>query len=139
MGWIVFLWIGVLIITGTTGYFTFQFYNKTYYGKKKKSNTIVSAILAALTVIVLVIGVITTSKLTHTESFKRFKKSWDSEFDGGITREITVYLESGDVIYNVEGKFDVEHNEERLKFVDEEGKVQIIYLGRSSTAIVNEK
>ncbi len=50
-----------------------------------------------------------------------------------------MHLENGDIVFQEEGKFDVEHNEERLKWVDESGKVQIIYLGRSSTAVVREK
>lgn len=89
-------------------------------------------------VVTLIAAVLVIIPLTETESFKRSIKSFQSEFQGGITREIIVYSEGGEEIYRDQGKFDVEHSEERLKWVDESGQVQIIYLGRSSTAVVNE-
>lgn len=137
MGWIILLWFGVLTAVTLLGFGAYALFDS--YGKKRQIKRIFSYILIALMITTIAAGILFTGKLTQTESFKRFKKSWDSEFDGGITREITVYLENGDVIYNIEGKFDVEHSDERLKWVDENGKVQIIYLGRSSTAVVNEK
>ncbi len=132
----VLTWIVVLVIVGALGFWVYSIFDLY---KPTKGKKILAYVLIALSIIVIVFGVVTTSKLTETESYKRFKKGLDSEFAGGITREITVHLENGDIIYQTEGKFDVEHNEERLKWVDEDGKVQIIYLGRSSTAIVNEK
>ncbi len=136
MGWMVLVWILVIVAVGAMG---FGAYNNLSSYRPTKKDKVLSYILIGLSVIVIGLGIFATTKLTDTESFKRFQKNLDSEFKGGITREITVHLENGDIVFQEEGKFDVEHSEERLKWVDESGKVQIIYLGRSSTAVVREK
>lgn len=139
MGWIILLWLGVIAIVSLLGFGAYLLYQEQKTNNVSRMKKYFLYVMIVIAIVVVIAGVLITGNLTKTESYKRFKKSMDSEFKGGITREITVYLENGDVIYNNEGKFDVQHNEERLKFVDENGKVQIIYLGRSSTAIVNEK
>ncbi|MGM1048371.1 MAG: hypothetical protein ACQEXX_19840 [Bacillota bacterium] len=132
MGWIVLLWIGFLIIGALLAWGASHFLTG-YKPKRALGYTFIGLIVVAL-----VASVFLTNQLTNTESFKRWKKSLDSEFKGGITRQITVYSEGGEVIFNNLGKFDVEHSEGRLKWIDENGRVQIIYLGNSATAVVNE-
>lgn len=136
MGWIILMWIMAFGLIGLGVWGAYHFFTEGYRREKKP---IIGSIFVGLAVIVMVFAVVITLQLTDTESFKRFQKSLDSEFKGGITREIIVYSEDGKEIFKTQGTFDVEHSNERIKWIDEKGKVQIVYLGRSSTAIVNEK
>lgn len=135
MGNIILLWIVALPLLGLAAWGAYYFFTDDY---GRKSKPILGWASGVIGVIILTLSVVGTFQLTNTESFNRFKKSLDSEFQGGITREIIVYSEGGEEIYREQGKFDVEHRDNRLKWVDEQGKVQIIYLGNSSTAVVNE-
>lgn len=76
--------------------------------------------------------------LSGCASFDRTIKSWSSEFGNGLERQIIIKNQTGEVVYKDSGKFDVEVNDYRVKYIDEKGKLHIIYLG-ASTAIVNEK
>ena len=64
---------------------------------------------------------------TGTEAGKRAIKTQQSNFGGGIERRITVYDVEGDVIAKYEGRFDIEYDDDRILFDDEEGLRQIIY------------
>ena len=64
---------------------------------------------------------------THTEGGKRALKTQQSNFDGGIERKVTVYDIEGDVIAEYRGKFDVEYDNDRILFDDENGMRHIIY------------
>lgn len=77
--------------------------------------------------------------LSGCESMERMEKNFSSEFGGGLDRTVTVYSESGDVLFQDEGKFDVEISETRIKYIDEDGKLVIFYMGNSSSALVEEK
>ena len=63
----------------------------------------------------------------QTETGKRNLKSQKSDFSGGIERTVTIYNIDGEVIKTYSGKFDVEHNSERIIFDDDKGKRHIIY------------
>lgn len=137
MGWIILLWVIALGVIGAFGYLAYYFLtDHQYYSKKKKPK--LGYTFVSLGIVTFIIAILLTFRLTETESFKRFTKSLNSEFNGGITREVIVYSEGGEVIYQDKGTFDVEHIDGRIKYVDEEGQVQIIYLGNSATAVVNE-
>ena len=62
-----------------------------------------------------------------TEAGKRAIKTQQSNFGGGIERRITVYDVEGDVIATYEGRFDIEYDNDRILFDDEEGLRHIIY------------
>ena len=64
---------------------------------------------------------------TGTEAGKRAIKTQQSNFGGGIERRITVYDVEGDVIAKYEGRFDIEYDDDRILFDDEEGLRHIIY------------
>lgn len=78
-----------------------------------------------------------TFSLAACSSWDRMMKSINSDFNG-LQRELIVTNQTGKVIYKDSGKFDIEVNDYRVKYIDEKGKLHIIYLG-ASTAIVNEK
>lgn len=74
---------------------------------------------------------------TSTEEGKRALKTQDSNFNGGITREVMVYDMDGDLLAEYKGKFDIEYSDERIMFDDENGQRHIIYF-KSGTVVVNE-
>ena len=74
---------------------------------------------------------------TGTEEGKRALKTQDSNFNGGITREVMVYDMDGDLLAEYRGKFDIEYSDERIMFDDENGQRHIIYF-KSGTVVVNE-
>lgn len=74
---------------------------------------------------------------TSTEEGKRALKTQDSNFNGGITREVMVYDMDGDLLAEYRGRFDIEYSDERIMFDDENGQRHIIYF-KSGTVVVNE-
>lgn len=68
-------------------------------------------------------------------STKRSIKSMVSDYTGGLNRTITLYDYNGNEIKSWTGKFDVDDNESRVFFDDENGKRVIIYNG----IVVNEE
>lgn len=73
-----------------------------------------------------------------TETGKRAMKSQESEFNGGIEQTVKVYDVKGDIIAEYEGKFDIDSNENRIIFDDENGKRHIIYY-KTATVVIDEK
>lgn len=76
--------------------------------------------------------------LSTSEGFKRDVRAFQAEYNEGIERQIIVYSEGGEVIYEETGRFSVQHSDDQINWVDENGQSQYIYLGRSATAVVNE-
>lgn len=70
---------------------------------------------------------------------ERFKKDVNSQFSNGLEREIIVRNISGEVMEHYEGKFDVSCNGTRIKFIDENGKLHLIYLSEVNTVTITEK
>lgn len=73
-----------------------------------------------------------------TEEGKRAMKSQESNFNGGIEQTVKVYDVKGDIIAEYEGKFDIDSNENRIIFDDENGKRHIIYY-KTATVVIDEK
>ena len=65
--------------------------------------------------------------LQQSEAGKRAIKTQQSNLGGGIERKITVYDVQGDMIAEYEGKFDIEYDDDRILFDDEQGLRHIIY------------
>lgn len=63
----------------------------------------------------------------NTESGKRALKTQKSNLGGGITREVKVYDVEGDLIAQYKGKFDIEYDDDRILFDDENGNRHVIY------------
>lgn len=144
MGWMILLWIVTLVIQWGLGALVYHLFTKqvtprTYPVTYDKKSRILGSVVAVVMVVILVIAIILSKQVAGTESFKRTMKNLQSDSSEVVERQVTVYLENGDIIFEREGAFDVEHKDERLKLIDEDGKVQIIYLGRTSTAIVEEE
>jgi hypothetical protein len=88
----------------------------------------------------IILGAIISLQLYYyknTESGKRAIKTQESDFKGGIKREIKVYDINGKIIQNFKGKFDIEYDDDRILFDDEKGNRHIIYYP-TGTVIVDE-
>lgn len=94
--------------------------------------------IGCMGVILLAIGIV-IFLFFGSESGKRTIKGWQSDYGDGLERQVTIYSETGEILYEDEGRFDIEVSETRVKYIDENGKLQLIYLGNSATAIVIEK
>ena len=70
-------------------------------------------------------------------NWERQKKNWDSEFLGGLNREIIVYSATGAEVWRFIGKFDVDFSEGRILFDDENNMRHTVYF-QNGTVIVNE-
>ena len=89
-------------------------------------------------IVAVVAVVITIITLTGCgASWERAKKDWDSEFGNGINREIIVYSATGEEVWRFEGKFDIEYENGRVLFDDENNLRHVIYF-QNGTVIVNE-
>lgn len=110
---------GALIIDGTT----------------EIQTKIISAVIA-----LVIIGATWGGLLWYfncTESGKRALKTQESELNGGITREVKVYDMEGDLVQSYKGKFDVDYDDDRIVFDDENGLRHIIYYP-TGTVVIDE-
>lgn len=101
-----------------------------------KIKGIIALTITFLIIITIVVG--TVWYYNNTESGKREIKDVKSNTNGGIARIVTVYDINGKEIQKYEGKFDVTHDSDRIKFDDEQGKRHVIYY-TTGTIIVDEK
>jgi hypothetical protein len=62
-----------------------------------------------------------------TASGARALKSQRSNFHNGINRVVTVYDVNGQIIKEYKGKFDLEYDDDRILFDDDEGLRHVIY------------
>lgn len=74
----------------------------------------------------------------NTAAGSRALKSQQSNFSGGIDRIVRVYDMSGGLIQQYDGRFDVDYDENRIIFDDENGKRHVIYYP-TGTVIIDEK
>ena len=77
--------------------------------------------------------------LTGCETMSRIGKNYESDWGGGLNRELTVYDANGKVLFQQTGKFDIQEcdNGNKIIYDDQDGYRHNIYLG-SGTVIVNE-
>lgn len=87
---------------------------------------------------VLVFAIIILSIIFNQASTRRWFRDIQSEFSNGIDRTINVYDMNGDIIKTYDGKFDVEIENQKIKFDDANGKRHIIVVG-SGTVCIDDK
>ena len=73
----------------------------------------------------------------NTATGSRALKTQESNLSNGIERTVKVYDVQGDLIKEYSGKFDVDYDDDRIIFDDEEGKRHIIYYP-TGTVIIDE-
>lgn len=101
-------------------------------------------IISIGTVIICIILFLTVAWYnTSTEQGRRALKDNESNFNGGIYREITITAEDGREIFHYEGKVDIETSHEGsenyILFESEDGRRYIIYYGITDTVLIVEK
>lgn len=74
--------------------------------------------------------------LTGCESFERTKKDFQSE-TGGLNRSVKIINIDGKVVKEYRGKFDVEADSKRIKFV-KKGKSILVYPSKTDTVLIEE-
>lgn len=98
--------------------------------------TAVSMAISVLFVIFLLIGML--FYYNKTEAGKRAFKSQESNFNNGIERTVEVYDATGNLLKTYNGKFDIDYDDNRIIFDDENGKRHVIYYP-TGTVVVDEK
>lgn len=76
-------------------------------------------------------------KFENTQTGAREYHTLESNYDGGIEREIIVYNIQGEIIECYQGKFDLTYDDNRIMFDDENGKRHMIFY-TTSNVIINE-
>lgn len=79
-------------------------------------------------VVILAMAVAVAVSLSGCESWKRDMKTIKSDFSGGLERTVTLYSNTGEVIKEWTGKFDISNSENEI-FFDIDGKRVIIHGG----------
>lgn len=105
------------------------------YGLESTISGLVTFIVGILLLVCLFFGQLWY--YNNAESGKRAIKSQESNFKGGITREVKVYDVNGKVIQEYKGKFDIDYDDDRIIFDDEKGNRHVIYYP-TGTVIVDE-
>lgn len=104
-----------------------------------EDDSIIGMIISIIVTLIMAIAIWVGSfwYYNNTEDGARALKTQDSNFNGGIERQVIVYDANGDVIEEYQGKFDVEYDSNQILFDDENGQRHIICFG-SGTVIINE-
>jgi hypothetical protein len=130
IGAVIVCLIFTLCIVGLGAFIAF-----TAYDEGSFIGTIISVFVTFIVTAILWGG--TAWYYHNTEDGARALKTQDSNFNGGIERQVIVYDANGDIIEEYQGKFDVEYEENQILFDDENGQRHIICFG-SGTVIINE-
>ena len=125
--WILF---GILLVIGVI--ITIVIYCDSY----ELFPTVISAIVTIVVVALVMVGVGWYN--THTASGARALKDYQSNLSNGIERTLKVIADDGYIIYEREGKFDVEVHDDYIVF-DENHVRTILYRSLTSTLTIEEK
>lgn len=123
-GWIIFAVITAAIMISVFG-ITDAFDSSVVVG------TLVGIILSGI-----VLGIM-LFYFNNTASGKRAFKSQESDFNYGIERSVEVYDATGNLLKTYSGKFDVDYDDNRIIFDDENNKRHVIYYP-TGTVIIDE-
>ena len=96
---------------------------------------VISIAVAGVLCVVVLIGML--FYYNRTASGKRAYKTQESNFNGGIERTVEVYDATGNLLKTYRGKFDIDYDDNRIIFDDEENRRHVIYYP-TGTVIVDE-
>lgn len=119
--------IGIIILLSIGLYFGYQ------------ANDTSGMIIGGLIAIILSIGLFCGVRwyYTSTAAGSRALKTQQSNLQNGIKRRVEIYDVKGGLIKTYEGTFDVEYDNDRILFDDENGMRHIIYYP-TANVIVDE-
>ena len=113
------------------------FYIFTSEWAKEWTNAVKYVFLVVGLLMIAVVWGVGYFNCNYTAAGQRALKTQKSELGNGINREVIVYDMEGDVLERFSGKFDIEYEDERILFDDENGNRHVIYF-KTGTVIVNE-
>lgn len=88
--------------------------------------------------VVLIIGAVLALAFSG-QSFKRQIKEWQTNFNPeSVYREIEIIDMNGNTTYKDSGYFDIEYDEQRIKYIND-NKLKIIYYSQLESIRVIEK
>lgn len=91
------------------------------------------------TIIFLLLLASCSALFINSAGFQRFKKNIQSEYTGGINREIIIYNASGQEIFKLKGKFDFTYDDNCIEYIDTKTNLKHnIFAGDNTTVIINE-
>lgn len=125
-GPMIFLWIFTLVLIGAGLYMMWDEILHPAAG--------IASIIGVILIVVL-ISVFYLNSQTFQRNYREAVTNYDTD---SVYREMYVVSRSGEIIYETEGSYDIEYKDNRLRWIDEDGYVQLIYLGDSATVVVNE-
>ena len=102
------------------------------------SKRIMDFIYGFVAVLIMISGCGVHWYFTSTASGIRTAVNFKSNVNNGMEREITVYNADGKVIMHMKGKFDIEHSNRSLQYIDQNHMKHNIYFGDNTTVTVNE-
>ena len=88
-------------------------------------------------IIISILSIIAMSILGGCSSVDRSLKNIQSDFGDGLLREVIVYDSVGNEIFRQKGKFDIDYDDERILYDDENNLRHVIYF-KNGIVIVNE-
>ena len=92
-----------------------------------------------VTLILLITFIVLFLVYTNSASFNRQMRNVESEFSGGIEREIIIYNAEGNEIFKLEGKFDFTYDDQCIEYIDTAtGLKHNIFAGNNTSVIINE-
>lgn len=103
---------------------------------EERVGELVGAIIGLICSILVIVGM--HWYYQNTASGARALKSQESNLKNGIERQIIVYDINGNIIEEYEGKFDLEYDNDRILFDDENDCRHIIFY-TTGTIVINEK
>jgi len=106
------------------------------FHEDETKNGVVTIIITIVVVVALMAGI--GWYHTNTADGARTMKDYQSNMNNGIERTLRVIADDGMVIYEYEGKFDIEVHKESIVF-DEQGVRTVLYRSLTSTLVIEEK
>ena len=125
-GWIAFVIISIFIAGGCLMFGLFSDSTK---------GLVISIAVAGVLCVIVLFGML--FYYNKTASGKRAYKTQESNFHGGIERTVEVYDATGNLLKEYRGKFDIDYDDSRIIFDDEENRRHVIYYP-TGTVIVDE-
>lgn len=76
--------------------------------------------------------------LNNTASGLRTRITWQAEINVGLNRNIQVFTATGELVYEYEGRFDVDQNENRiiLDIINEDNEAHRVYISAPAGVVV---
>lgn len=107
----------------------------TFFGE----GSVFSWVMGGILTVIAIIGIVMAMRWYYSSTAEgaRAMKTQESNFNNGMQRTVKVYDATGGLIQEYTGKFDIEYDDDRILFDDENGLRHIIYYP-TGTVIVDE-